>query len=394
MRRPFHALAMTFALLALGTATVAADTARLVVGGQERTYLIERPVITGPRPTVVMLHGINGTAEQIAQRTRLAHFGPRDGFVVVFPQSHANAWNRFAAGKETPRALEYFRKSGGPPDDVGFLKMLVADLIQRGISDPARIFLAGLSNGGFLTLYMLCTAADSFAAMGLLVTSMPDDTGSECRPPTPLPVLVLGGTADQVVPYGGGLVSQSTINVWSFEQMTAFLRKVNGCVGEPGRSVVPGIQQRVEIEYAGPCRSGPIVTYKIVGGTHATAPDALNTAQLLLDFFRDKARGQPIALSVRSPLVAKHIMYRRFDGQMLVTGDVKRGPGGDWLETNTRGSKWSFRSTSESNAELVLYDASRDVYVRIDLVARKMFVRKGLTQDWRLLADVVGVQSD
>ena len=87
-------------------------------------------------------------------------------------------------------------------------------------------------------------------------------------------------------------------------------------------------------------------------------------------------------------------MYRRFDGQMLVTGDVKKRLGGEWLETNTRGSQWNFRATSESNTELVLHDASRNVYVRIDLVAKKMFVRKGLAQNWRLLADVVGIQSD
>jgi len=46
-----------------------------------------------------MLHGINGTAERIGQRTGLDQAGPREGFVVVFPQSRGNAWNRFAPGK-------------------------------------------------------------------------------------------------------------------------------------------------------------------------------------------------------------------------------------------------------------------------------------------------------
>jgi polyhydroxybutyrate depolymerase len=83
----------------------------------------------------------------------------------------------------------------------------LADVTQRGLSDPARIYLTGLSNGGFLPLSMLCTAGDSFAAVGLLITSMPEDTGADCHSSTPLPVLMLGGTADQVVPYGGGVVS-------------------------------------------------------------------------------------------------------------------------------------------------------------------------------------------
>jgi polyhydroxybutyrate depolymerase len=346
-----------------------------------------------------MLHGINGTAEQIAQRTNLAKSGPRDGFVVVFPQSHANAWNRFASGTETPRALEYFRKSGGPPNDVGFLKMLVADLVQRDISDPARIYLAGLSNGGFLTLYMLCAAADSFAAIGLLVTSMPDDTGAECRPSTPLPVLILSGTADQVVPYGGGLVSQSTINVWSFEQMTAFFRKLNGCVGEPGRSVVPGLQHRVEIEYSGPCRSGPVVAYRVVSGNHATALDTLNTGQLLLEFFRDKVRSNAgtIAADPQKIVIGgrvTRIEYSRTVGATNVTGDLKKTAGDEWIETNTRGGRWTFRATSESNSQILLYDANRDIYVRVDLEARKIFIRKGIIENWRVLADIVRTSKD
>ena len=395
MRRLSHALTLNFALLTTGAQCAAGETVRMVVDGQQRTYLIERSTAAGPRPTVVMLHGINSTAERIAERTRLTQMGPRDGFVVVFPQSHGNAWNRFPPGKETPHAVEFFRKVGGPPNDVGFLKTLVTDLIQRGISDPARVHLAGLSNGGFLTLHMLCSAAEPFAAIGLLTTSMPDDTGPDCHPSNPLPVLMLGGTADQVIPYGGGLVSESTISVWSFERSTAFFRQLNGCDGEPGRSVVPGLQQRVEIEYSGPCRSGPVVVYRVVGGNHATAPDTLNAGQLLLDFFRDKVRnnaGRPQQQAAAGSVTG--IEYSRLAGAMIVTGDMKRTASNEWIETNSRGSKWTFRATKESNSEIVLYDASRDIYVRIDLETKKLFIRKGTAEDWRVLANIIATNKN
>ena len=390
MRHLALALAMNFALLTSGAQSAAAETMRLVVDGKQRTYLIERPTSAGPRPTVLMLHGLNSTAERIAERTKLAQAGPRDGFVVVFPQSLGNGWNRFPPGKETPAVVEFFRKVGGPPNDIGFLKALVTDLVQRGISDPARVHLAGLSNGGFLTLHMLCSAADQFAAIGLLTTSMPDDAGADCRPSNPLPMLMLGGTADQVVPYGGGLVSQSTITAWSFERLTAFVRQLNGCSGEPGRSIVPGLQQRVEIEFSGPCRSGPVVVYRVVGGDHATAPDTLSTGQLLLDFFRDKVRrntaaGPQQAASGR----VTGIEYSRLAGASIVTGDMRKTASDEWVETNSRGSKWTFRATKESNSEIVLYDASRDIYVRIDLESKKLFIRKGTTEDWRVLANIV-----
>jgi hypothetical protein len=84
-------------------------------------------------------------------------------------------------------------------------------------------------------------------------------------------------------------------------------------------------------------------------------------------------------------------MYRRYDGPTLVTGEVTRGPANEWIETNTRGSKWHFRANSEQSSELLLHDSNRDVYIRMDLTANKMFVRKGPTQEWRFLADIVGI---
>src|ERR1700730_13469319 len=114
---------------------------------------------------------------------------------------------------------------------------------------------------------------------------MPDELGADCRLSMPLPVLMLGGTADQVVPYAGGLVSQSTLSVWSFERLTAFFRWLNGCDDDPGRSVISGLQKRVEIEYSGPCRSGPVLIYRVIDGTHDSAADTLHMGQLLLDFF-------------------------------------------------------------------------------------------------------------
>jgi len=37
----------------------------------------------------------------------------------------------------------------------------------------------------------------------------------------------------------------------------------------------------------------------------------------------------------------------------------------------------------------VFYDRSRDIYFKADLVARKMFVRKGTVQDWVSHSDIV-----
>ena len=88
---------------------------QITVDGYARTYLIERPNTSRPSPTVIMLHGANGTAGAIAQLTNLARLGPQDGFVAVFPQSRANVWNRFPPGRESPRQSSSFAGSAVRP---------------------------------------------------------------------------------------------------------------------------------------------------------------------------------------------------------------------------------------------------------------------------------------
>jgi polyhydroxybutyrate depolymerase len=373
-----------------------AEDMQIAVDGYARAYLIERPNTTRPSPTVIMLHGANGTAGSIAQQTNLARLGPQEGFVTVFPQSRANVWNRFLPGRESPQAIELFRRFGGPPNDIGFLKMLVGDLVRRGIADPARIYLAGLSNGGFMTLSMFCFEPGLIAGIGLIVTSMPDLTGEECRPAKPLPVVIMNGTADVVVPYRGGPVARLNpqdpppFSVWSTDRLESYFRRVNGCPQSPEAAVLSGPQaQRIEVNRSTSCAGGPVHAYRVVGGTHGSVAATLNTGKVLLDFFRASA-AKPIAAQQQ---VINRIKYRRFDGPTLVTGDVSRTAGNVWLETNTRGSRWTFRSTTENSSEIILYDASRDIYVRMDIPARKMLVRKGATQPWALLADISAVEN-
>ena len=290
------------AVLALVLASAAARSARaetvqLVVDGQQRTYLLERPHGREPRPTLIMLHGAGGTAQGLAQWSGLAQSGPRDAFAVVFPQSHAHVWNRFLPGTESPEAIEMFRPFGGPPNDVGFLKALIADLVQRGIADPARIYLAGYSNGGFMTLTMFCLARGQFAGIGLILSSMSERIGDECHPARPVPVLMLNGTADAVVPYRGGVVPPldrsrpaPTFVVWSADRVVAFFRRLNGCSEPAQSSAVWNPQpQSIEVEFSGNCAGGPVAFYRVVGGGHQV-PAVLNAGQMLLDFFRDKVR--------------------------------------------------------------------------------------------------------
>jgi polyhydroxybutyrate depolymerase len=293
MRRFVQAIVISALIVVLTACGGSAEPMQLVVDGQTRTYLLERPANQGPRPTIIMLHGYTGNAAQIAEQTGLVQPAKQAGFVAAFPDGPGGRWNLLPPSKQTARYVQLFQQSGGLPDDVGFLKMLVSDLVARGVADPKRIYLAGRSLGGAMTLRMACAEARMFAAIALLISAMPEETGNECHPAAPLPVLMMNVTGDPMVPYGGGRVGQAGLpsgvsDVWSTERLLAFFRKLNGCGDSPEQSQTPSSPMG-EVHRWVKCPGGPVVFHRVVGEKH-NVPALLDPARLLIDFFRDKSR--------------------------------------------------------------------------------------------------------
>jgi polyhydroxybutyrate depolymerase len=68
--------------------------------------------------------------------------------------------------------------------------------------DPARIYVAGLTQGGFMSLRLGCSLSDRIAGVAAVGASMPKTM--VCLPSRPVSMLMINGTSDPVVPYGGG----------------------------------------------------------------------------------------------------------------------------------------------------------------------------------------------
>ena len=102
--------------------------------------------------------------------------------------------------------------------------------MARGTTDPERLYLIGVSNGGMMALRMLCEAPDPFAGIATVIASMPEAVGAACRPRPPLSVIMLNGTADPLIPYGGGELGFGGLQgrIWSAERTAAFLGRATG----------------------------------------------------------------------------------------------------------------------------------------------------------------------
>jgi polyhydroxybutyrate depolymerase len=251
-------LAACIGLLAAPARARAADDLQVATRDGVRHALV-LPAARGPAPAVLVLHGATLTAQWTATSSGFAQAAAAKGFAAVFPDGLGRQWND---GRE-----------GEGADDVGFLRQLVGELIERRIALAQRIYIAGISNGGMMAFRMLCEAGELFAGAGTVIANMPAAVGATCRLRKPFALTMLNGTADPLVPYGGGGVGFMGWRgeVWSAERTAQFVADANGC--QPRTlSQLPKRQAEItriaRLRWAG-CRDGATVSlYRIDGGGH------------------------------------------------------------------------------------------------------------------------------
>jgi polyhydroxybutyrate depolymerase len=176
--------------------------ASMVVDGRERRWwtaipLEGAPPTPGPRPLLLALHGGGGTAPGMAALTGLADRGPAAGYHVVFPEGVDRGWNdeRGASGVAARERV----------DDGRFLGALVERLASTGEVDPARVAMCGISNGAFMSEHVARYGLVRVQSIGLVAgTASEQSRGQQPRPSGPVQVVMIEGTDDGVVPYGGG----------------------------------------------------------------------------------------------------------------------------------------------------------------------------------------------
>ena len=274
MRRRMRIAAFVAALAAASAAS--ADT--IDIDGVKRSYTVQLPA-KRLVPLVVVLHGKTQRGADMMTRTAWPQVAKREGFAVVFPDGLNHAWAD-ARTKAGP-ALR------GPPagtDDVAFIAKLVEKLVASGTADPRRVYVTGISNGGAMAMTLVCARADLFAAAASVSMNLTDETAVTCHPSRPLPMLLMNGTADPLVPYEGGRGSSyyAADGFWSTDETLAFWRKLNGCETDdadmtdlPDRA--PADQSTVT-RISSRCPGGhDVVLYRINQGGHRMpgfSPDA------------------------------------------------------------------------------------------------------------------------
>jgi poly(hydroxyalkanoate) depolymerase family esterase len=198
---------------------------------------------------IVMLHGCTQTPDGFADATRMDDVAEEGGFYAIYPEQPASigstrCWRWYDSAHQ--------KHGSGEPAD---LAEIVSSVVAARKIDPARVYVAGISAGGAMSVILGATYPDRFAAIGVVAgleygaaSSFGDlYTASQSGGPDPevqgelahaqmgdraraMPVFVVHGTADGVVAKVNG------------DQVVAQWRKTNalilgeGAIGAPETS--------------------------------------------------------------------------------------------------------------------------------------------------------------
>lgn len=145
-------------------------------------------------PLVFVLHGYTSLAPLIRQYSGFDQISDTENFLVVYVQGTTDiygntGWNAGRFGAFTM------------VDDVGFFRSLINYFKSNYNIDEGKIFSTGMSMGGFMS-YRLACEVDGINSIGSVTGSMGGYIA--CEPLTRKSIIHFHGTADTIVPYGGG----------------------------------------------------------------------------------------------------------------------------------------------------------------------------------------------
>ncbi len=194
--------------------------------GTERHYLLHIPtgLLTGA-PLVVMLHGYSDDANSLRDDTHMNAVADRHAFAVVYPRGSrdhrgARFWNVGYA----------FHQDVETVDDVAMLTALVTWLQTTYGFDPARTYVAGMSNGADMAYLLACRRPDVFAAAAPVAGTLMIVNDDVCTAGAPVPILAFNGTADATTRYAGDLANHDGWGAYlGVDAVIERWRRRNGC---------------------------------------------------------------------------------------------------------------------------------------------------------------------
>jgi polyhydroxybutyrate depolymerase len=254
----------------------------ITIGTASRRYLLHVPASyqsTTVMPAVLLFHGGQGSATTIASITgkdTFSAFADRSGFIAIYPNSVNGTWDD---GRDTVPVAT---------NDVAFVDALLDEVAKDYNIDTKRIYASGISNGGMMTHRLACDLTKRFAAVATVAANMPVSLSTKCSPTRAMPIALLSGDADPLMPYAGGSISGGISgNVLSVADTVKFWLNKNSLVATAKASLLADADTTdgtatTLFEYGVAASSNDIALYSIKGGGHTWPSGTQYFTELLI----------------------------------------------------------------------------------------------------------------
>jgi len=285
---------------------------KVTVDDVDRTFTLRLPRGYDPQrryPVVILLHGMNQDPDDMERLTRFDELADKDGIIAIYPSALHGRWNvgvrpqerrqmamggpgsgrrRGGYGGGYPGGGRYPGGGGGgypgggqapnrepdeqhrpapTADDVAFFNQMLDQVGSKFSVDSARVYALGLSEGGFMSMRLGCALGDRIAEVGAVGAAMPKTM--ICLPGRSVPVVMINGTSDPVVPYGGGTEKNLSLSTLSAEYSAKAWAKIDRCSEKPEKSKLSehakgGTETKVDT-YDGCQQNAKVALYSVKG---------------------------------------------------------------------------------------------------------------------------------
>ena len=190
--------------------------------GLNRRYILHRPKdLKDNSPLIFILHGFGSSATNIMSYSQMNLIADQNGFLVCYPQ-----------GSTLPTGQSHWNANleMSTVNDIDFLSELSNQLSITYKTNEENTFVAGMSNGGFMSYTLGCNKSNVFKAIASVTGTMSGKDWKNCYPVNKIPVLQISGTDDTTVPWDG---SMSTSYGWGgaphIKKVVEFWGDLNQC---------------------------------------------------------------------------------------------------------------------------------------------------------------------
>jgi polyhydroxybutyrate depolymerase len=206
-------------------------------------------------PLVIIMHGAGGNGAGMESITGFNVVAERETFIAVYPDGINGAWGD---GRDTV----------DPNDDISYLDHVIDFVSDAFQIDPERVYATGYSMGGMMSYRIGCRLPDRIAAIASVASTFPQYQLPDCSDAPPVPVMIVHGTYDDVIPWEAGLAGY-----FSTQESVEYWVGHNGCVASPDIieefDVMPDDKLRGRRETFNQCEEGSEVTlFGAIGGGH------------------------------------------------------------------------------------------------------------------------------